>query len=194
MITARQIEAVLSGVLDGCGDAIADIDYRLVGTAAAAMRGVLLPAEDVDVLLRERADVDAFSAALSRHECLSPPQYLDGSKQYFASFEVQGIRIEFSTVEVESESDTTECIGTGPWNHFAMIRCGRRSAPVVALELRLLTELARGRADRYVPIWQFMQCHGFDAELLVRGLKERGISRVEHIDLTPLINPGIRLP
>ena len=192
VITTHQIEGVLSTVLDGCGDAVADTDYRLVGTAAAAMRGVLLPTEDIDVLLRERAGVDAFSAALSPHECLSPPQYLKGSKQYFASFEVQGIRVEFSTVELESESDTTECIGTGPWHHFDVIRCGCRSTPVVALELRLLTELSRKRSDHYVPIWQFMQCRGFDAELLVRGLRERGISRAEHLDLTSLINPDIR--
>jgi hypothetical protein len=37
-----------------------------------------------------------------------------------------------------------------------------------------------------------MQSSGYDAELLVRGLKERGISRAEHIDMTVLTNPDIR--
>ena len=189
VIRMPQIEAVMSAVLDGCGDAVAGTDYRVVGTAAAMLHGVDLPAADVDVLLRERAGVDAFIAALSQHECLSPARYLDCSKQYFASVKVQGIQVEFSTVEAQSESATSECVGNGPWSHFAMARCGRRSIPVVALELRLLTELSRGRADRYVPIWQFMQCHGFDAELLVRGLRERGISRAEHIDLAALTSP-----
>jgi hypothetical protein len=192
VIQIAQIEAVMAAVLDGCSNAVADTDYRIVGTAAALLHGVHLPAADVDVLLRTRAGVDAFSAALSPQQYLSPPQYLDGSKQYFASFKVRGVKVEFSTVETKSGSATGECTGNGPWNHFAMVRCGRKHIPVVALELRLLTELARKRADRYVPIWQFMQSNGYDAELLVRGLTERGISRAEHIDLTVLTNPDLR--
>ena len=183
MIQRSQIESVMSAILDGCGDSVADSDYRVVGTAAALLHGVHLPVADIDVLLRSRAGVDAFSAALGQYECLSPPKYLDCSRQYFASFKVQGIEIEFSTVEVNSESVTRECIGSGPWSHFVMARCGGRHVPIVALELRLLTELARGRADRYVPIWKFMQSRGYDRNFLARGLKERGISRVEHIDL-----------
>ena len=177
---------MLSTVLDECHDAIADTDYRVVGTAAAMLHGVHLPAADIDVLLRQRAGVDRFLAALCRHECLAPPQYLEGSRQYFAAVRIQGIKVEFSTVEAPSASATSECVGLGPWSHFAMVPCGRRSIPVVALELRLLTELARDRADRYIPIWQFMQCCGFDAELLGRGLRERGISQAKHIDLKPL--------
>jgi len=133
--------------------------------------------------------VDAFAAALSQQECLTPRQLLDHAKhakQYFAAFRVQGIRVEFSTIEVDTECATYECSGDGPWSHFSMVGCGCWDTPVVALELRLLTELARGRADRYVPIWQFLQSRGYDAALLRRGLKDRGITRAEHVDLTPL--------
>lgn len=186
MIQLPQVQAVMSTILDRSSDTVADSDYRVVGTAAALLHGVHLPAADVDVLLRERAGVHAFTAALSQQECLSPPQYLDCSKQYFASFRVQGITVEFSTVEADSKSATNECVGNGPWSHFSMVRCGCWYTPVVALELRLLTELARGRADRYIPIWQFLQSRGYDTALLGRGLRDRGITRSEHVDLTPL--------
>lgn len=186
MIQLPQVQSVMSTVLDRCSNAVADSDYRVVGTSAALLHGVHLPASDIDVLLRERAGIDAFAAALSQQECLSPPQYLDCSKQYFAKFRVQGIRVEFSTVEEDTKSATYECYGNGPWSHFSMVKCGCWNTPVVALELRLLTELARGRADRYIPIWQFLQARGYDAALLERGLKDRGITRAEHIDLTPL--------
>lgn len=186
MIRVPEIEAAISMVLDSCKDVVADTDYRIVGTAAALLQGVDLPAADIDVLLRKRSGVEAFSAALRRYECLSPPQFLSCSQQYFAAFRVQGITIEFSTVEAKTDSTTAECIGTGPWNHYSMARCGDKHIPVVALELRLLTELARRRADRYVPIWRFLQSRGYDAALLSRGLKDKGIFQAEHIDLTAL--------
>lgn len=43
--------------------------------------------------------------------------------------------------------------------------------PTVALELRLITELARQRPDRYTPIIQFMQVNGCDIELIHRGME-----------------------
>jgi hypothetical protein len=42
--------------------AAATVPYRLVGTAAALLQGVDLPVADVDVLLTDRAGVDAFAA------------------------------------------------------------------------------------------------------------------------------------
>ena len=186
MIEIPQVEAALSVVLGSDTAAARDTDYRIVGTAAALMLGVQLPAGDIDVLLRNRTGVDAFSAALSSWSCLSPPQYLEGSNQYFASYEIDGVEVEFSTVEGRNESDTGECTGRGPWIHYSLVTCVSRQVPVVSLELRLLTELARGRADRYVPIWEFMQLRGFDRELVARGLKERGITEAEHVDLVLL--------
>jgi hypothetical protein len=148
------------------------------------LRGV--PASDIDVLLKERAGVDAFSAVLSPCKCLSSPTYLAGSRQYFSSFEVHGVEVEFSTVEGANESDTSECTGSGPWTHYSMVACGDHQVPVVCLELRLLTEIARGRPDRYVPIWEFMQSRRYARDLLARGLEERGISEAEQMDLTQL--------
>ncbi|MEV4562144.1 hypothetical protein AB0K12_00080 [Nonomuraea sp. NPDC049419] len=39
--------------------------YRVGGTSAALLKGVQLPAGDIDVLVARRADVDTFAAALS---------------------------------------------------------------------------------------------------------------------------------
>ena len=107
-----QIEAVLKVVL-GCISAAPGHDYRIVGTAAARLHGVQLPVGDIDVLLRERAGVDAFCAALSSWSCLSPPTYLDGSRQYFAAYAIGGVAVELSTVEGHNGSDTGECTEIG---------------------------------------------------------------------------------
>ncbi|MEW6756475.1 MAG: hypothetical protein AB1505_36705, partial [Candidatus Latescibacterota bacterium] len=68
------------------------------------MHGVDLPVGDVDVLLRERSGVDALSSALSAYRCTAPPSYLEGSSQYFARFEVDGVVLEVSTVEAANAS------------------------------------------------------------------------------------------
>jgi hypothetical protein len=183
VLDRSRVEAVLSVVLNSVGTPVPDTDYRIVGTAAALLHGVPLPARDIDVLLKHRAGVDAFSAALSPWKCLSPPTYFEGSRQYFASHDIEGVAVEFSTVEWPNESDLGECTGPGPWIHYVPVTCGSRQVPVVCLELRLLTELARGRAERYVPIWNFMQMQGYDRDLVARGLQERGITGAEQLDL-----------
>lgn len=187
MIDLCQVEAALSVVLGSGPAAVPDTDYRIVGTAAALMHGVQLPAGDIDVLLKTRAGIDAFSAALPTRNCISSPMYLEGSRQYFTVYDIDGIRVEFSTVEWPCESDTYECIGRGPWTHYSLVPCGSRRIPVVNLELRLLSELARGRADRYVPIWESMRRREYDLDLVARGLRERGITGAGELDLAPLL-------
>jgi len=186
VIDISQVEAALSVVLGSGPAGGPDADYRIVGTAAALMHGVQLPAGDIDVLLKTRAGVDAFSAVLSAWNCLSPPTYLEGSRQYFASYDIDGVEVEFSTVEGPNDSDTSECMGRGPWAHYSLVTCGSKQVPVVGLELRLLSELARGRADRYVPIWEFMQLREYDHDLVARGLRERGITDADQLDLAQL--------
>jgi hypothetical protein len=41
----------------------AAIDYHLVGTSAALLHGVVLPVTDIEILVRERSNVDAFGLA-----------------------------------------------------------------------------------------------------------------------------------
>ena len=152
----------------------ATIEYRLIGTAAALLHGVTLPTRDVDILLKRREDVDAFGAALSRCTCLVTPVLLHGGRQYFARYDVDGVEVEFSTVEMETPSDLFEATGPGPWRHYAELYCGRHLVPTVALELRLLTELHRDRADRYQPIIDYLAAHGCDLDLVRRGLEASG--------------------
>jgi hypothetical protein len=190
VIEIFQVEAALSVVFGTDPVAVRDTDYRIVGTAAALIHGVQLPVGDIDVLVRERAGVDAFSAALSGWKSLLPLRYLEDSRQYCASYEVNGVEVQFSTVEWDNESDTGECTGPGPWTHYSLVTCGSIQVPVVNLELRLLTELARGRADRYVPIWEFIQPRGYDRDLVARGLKERGITEAAQMDLALLRDSG----
>ncbi len=150
--------------------ACAHIDYRLVGTGAALLHGVPLPAADIDILVKERHSVDAFGSALSAFRCVDAPAWLPQAKQYYGSWEVHGVGIEISTVEIASDGDTAECIGRGPWEHFVPLACGHYSIPTVALELRLITELSRNRPDRYEPLVQYMQMHGCDVDFVRRGL------------------------
>jgi hypothetical protein len=149
----------------------ARIAYRLVGTGAALLHGVRLPAGDIDILVKQREDVDALGSALSSFKCLDPPAWLPEARQYYANYEVNGIEVGISTVEVETASDALETLGRGPWEHFSLIPCGPYAVPTVALELRLITELGRERPDRYVPLIQHLQMHGCDIELVGRGLE-----------------------
>jgi hypothetical protein len=148
---------------------VKSVDFRLVGTAAALLQGVRLPVGDVDILLKDRRGVDLFSEALADFQVLAPPYFSQESKQYYASFRVEGTEVEFSTVETPSQSDTFERVGRGPWEHFSICRCDSMEVPVVALELRLLTEVFRGRRDRYQPIAEFMREHVYQVELVQCG-------------------------
>lgn len=170
------LEAALAAMLDAAMPACAHIPYRLVGTAAAVLHGVDLPAADIDILVKHRGDVDAFGAALSSFRCLSAPAWLPEARQYYGGYDVGGVDVEFSTVEVESDADTSETIGRGPWERYVAIPCGPHVVPAVALELRLITELVRGRPDRYGPIIRAMQAGGYDLAFVHRAMASAGLS------------------
>ncbi|MBI9043522.1 MAG: hypothetical protein JEZ06_03500 [Anaerolineaceae bacterium] len=150
-------------------------EYRLVGTSAALLRGVKLPAGDIDILVKERQAVDAISAALSSWDCVQPPEYLEKSRQYYSEFRVNGIELGISTVEWETEYDGIECIGPGPWEHFDKIKCGQFAVQTVSLELRLVSELIRERPERYDPLIQYMKKKGVDLDLFRQGMAARGM-------------------
>lgn len=171
---ARFLEA-LNVFLDHAMPACDRIEYRLVGTGAALLHGVSLPAADIDILVRERSSLDAFGAALSSFMCLEAPAWLTGSRQYYGNYEVNGVEVGISTVEVARDTDTRETLGRGPWERFTFLPCGRHSVPTVALELRLITELVRNRPDRYRPLIEHLQRQGCDIEFVRRGLVEAGL-------------------
>jgi hypothetical protein len=170
----RLVQALLA-FLDHTMPTCAHIEYRLVGTGAALLHGVSLPAGDTDILVRERHAVDAFSAALSSFKCLESPTWLAGSRQYYGNYVVEGVEVGISTVEIASDADTIETFGQGPWEHYTLLPCGRYAVPTVALELRLITELYRNRADRYQPLLLFMQQRGCDLPFIQRGLAAAGL-------------------
>jgi hypothetical protein len=179
---ARLIET-LTLVLDHTELVCSHIEYRLVGTGAALLHGVDLPAGDIDILVKRRKNVETFATALSFFRCLSPPTWLPHAHQYYGNYEVNGVEVGISTVELETESDAIETYGPGPWVHCALLPCGPYTVPTVALELRLITELARQRADRYEPILSFLGNHGCDADLVVRGLDRLGLSAARRDEL-----------
>lgn len=171
-LTLEALKATLMTFLDLAGDLPAKSEYRLLGTAAALLHGVRLPANDVDLMVRRRADVDSFGAVLSSFQCLVTPNWLPDAMQYYGNYLVNGVEIGFSTVEVESQRDTVETYGRGPWQHYSMLSCGPYSVPTVALELRLHTELHRNRPERYEPILQYLQKHGCDHDLMTRCISQ----------------------
>ncbi|NPV09776.1 MAG: hypothetical protein HPY83_17680 [Anaerolineae bacterium] len=171
----KRLERTLVAVLDLALPACSRFDWRLVGTAAALLHGVPLPTADVDILVRERAAVDAFSAALSSYPCAAAPAWLEHSRQYYCAYDVNGARMEFSTVEVPSDLEYIETFGLGPWVRCALLPCGPYSVPTVALELRLITELRRQRPDRYRPILEFMAVHGCDLRFIRSAIAAAGV-------------------
>jgi hypothetical protein len=179
MLSIDRLRGALTAALDLMASGRADVEYRLVGTGAALLHGVSLPAADIDLLVRERWQVDAIAAALGRDRCLSAPAWLAESRQYYANYEVRGVEVGISTVEVESEKDTIETFGPGPWVHYVLLPCGPYRVPTVVLELRLITELWRGRADRVQPIVRHLRANGCDMALLRRGMAARLPPRVQ---------------
>lgn len=178
-----ELREILSLVLDLLDPDVSGFEYRLVGTGAALAQGVQLPAGDIDILVAQRADVDKFAAALSGFRCLEPPAWLPEARQYFTHFEVEEIEAGASTVEVPTETDTFECIGPGPWNHYVDVKIGKHLVPVVRLELRLVSELVRNRPDRYMPLIEHMRAHGADLQLVHRAMNDRGVDPVRQVHI-----------
>lgn len=150
---------------------------RIVGTASSVLRGIEVPAGDVDILASERFVVDELATAAMDAEgrCLSSPAWVENPEfgQYFASFDVSGVRIEFSTVESKStRPEMGECAGDGPWQHFDVLELEGHRVPVVASELRLLSEISRFRPDRWEPIASHLSRNGYDEELLAAAIQQ----------------------
>jgi hypothetical protein len=185
-----RVDAVVAAILRDVPDA----DVRLVGTASSVLRGIDLPANDLDILFRDRDGIDASVAALGRHHLVTAgPEWIPDTCQYFARLEVRGAIVELSTVEIETVNDTMECFGAGPWQHFDPVTTSGGSVAAVATELRLLTELARGREDRYSPIVEFLRVRTCDLDLIRRGLADHGIPEAAEIEsVARLLGPPSR--
>ncbi|GEO81676.1 hypothetical protein [Pararhodospirillum oryzae] len=173
-LTIESLRARLARVLDLVAREGA-FRYRLIGTAAALLRGVPLVPGDVDFLAGARGDVDTFARALGAYRCLTPPTWMPSAWQYYAAFEVDGLKIEASTVERPSDSPFLETLGRGPWEHFSTIAAGDTRVAVVALELRLATELRRGRKEHADLLIHWMRDQGCDPRLLENALHAQGI-------------------
>lgn len=164
MITADQVVEAISPFLD---DMVRLSDrVRVVGTASSALRGIELPVADVDVLCRDRDTVDELVGASG-----SPPASLIQTPfghQYLADHQVRGVPVQFSTVEsdVGDRQRLAECVGEAPWRYFSLVTVAGRRVPVVASELRLASDLMRGRDDRWRPIAAHLLATGFDAKLV----------------------------
>src|SRR5687768_17255384 len=96
-LDAARVRRALTVVLDHVTPGQAALDFRVVGTAAAALQGVPLPVGDIDLLFKERRDVDRVGAALAAApgvECVLPPTDLGNARQYFARYLVSGALVE----------------------------------------------------------------------------------------------------
>ena len=138
---------------------------------------------DVDILVKERESVDAFALALAPFTCLVAPAWIPHGRQYYAEYEVDGVRVGISTVEWETDADGIECLGRGPWEHYVCASCGPYAVPAVALELRLVSELSRDRPDRYIPLIQHLRENGCDLDLVRRGMEARDLSQAVREDV-----------
>ncbi len=163
------------------------VEYRVVGTAAAMLRGVPLPVGDLDILLKERRGVDLFAQVLSDFPCITPPTYLADARQYFANYDVDGVKAELSTVEWETHSDAVECIGCASWEHFSLVGIDSFAAPVVALELRVVSELVRGRSKQFTVVAGFLRRNGCDIELVRRGMCAGGVPEQRQLEVLALL-------
>jgi len=170
-LTRRQICKALTLFFDCAAQELSDQRYCVVGTAAAVIQGVNLVAKDIDILVEKREAVDKVAHALERFPCIKPPIWMPDARQYYTAFEIQGTLVEISTVERETNSDCIETLGEGPYKHIERIKLGDHWVPVIKLELRLATELVRGRSERSLPLIRWLRKVGCDQPLLQRALQ-----------------------
>ena len=97
-LTQARLREALVAVLDRVLPTCPEVDYCLVGTGAALLHGVDLPAADVDLLARGRHDMDAFAAGLSSFPCLDAAAWLPEARQYYCKYDVNGVEVGISTV------------------------------------------------------------------------------------------------
>ncbi len=171
MLDKKLVEETLISVLSEVKPEAKGVEYRFLGTGAALLYGVVMPAGDIDILVKERRGVDVFSKGLKRFECLMAPTFLEDMRQYYAEHRIDSVEVDVSTVEIETDADWIETYGSGPWTHYVSLPCGPFQVPTVKLELRLITELYRNRPERYEPIIKFLKTKKFDESLLKRGTK-----------------------
>jgi hypothetical protein len=157
----------LRPMLERCDD-----DVLMVGTASSLLRGIDIEVHDVDLLCRHRAVVDVLCAAATDAgaRCRIGPQWQQspGFGQHFAEFDVDDVRLELSTIEPDAGSPLVvgECVGELPWRHFDVVELDGARVRIVASELRLLTEILRGRIDCAAAIHAHLASAGYDPDLL----------------------------
>jgi len=82
-----------------------------------------------------------------------------------------------------------ECFGKGPWRYFDLVSCGARTVPAVATELRLITEVSRGRAERLRPIVDHLRGTDYDTALIRRGLAHAGVTQAAMVQIIEALAP-----
>lgn len=157
-------------------------EVRVVGTASSLLRGIALPAADVDVLAREATIVDALVAAAETAagaRAVSAAGWVEQGdlRQYLAEVDIAGVAVQFSTVEPGGDPPAAgriaECTGFAPWRYFDVLEVEGFRVAVVATELRLLSEVVRLRLDRVGPLGAALAAGGYDAELLAAAAEQR---------------------
>lgn len=172
-LTKNKLSEILPKILKPLLDKEPLLEFRLVGTASALLHGVELPVNDIDILVKDRIFVDLFADIFKENNGFNPPEWIDITKQYYSTCLIDDIVVGFSTVEIDSNLDTIETFGFGPWKHFSIIELNNLQIPVVKLELRLVTELYRNRKNRIDPIVEYMKRNNYDFALLNRAMNTK---------------------
>lgn len=187
------LEWVVASLLDRMGPPSTTLDYRLVGTGAALAQGVALPARDVDILVAWRTDVDAVAEALP-NLVHAGPRWCADARRYGTRLRIGGVDVKISTAEPPVHADTLECLGAGPWRHFALVELGPRWVPAVSLELRLVSELVRCRAHHVDRLIAHLRSHGVDVRLLRRAMRDRAIDPARQTRVLDRLGAPAALP
>jgi hypothetical protein len=166
-LTRRQICKALTLFFDCAAQELSDQRYCVVGTAEA---------------------VDKVAHSLEHFPCIKPPIWLPDARQYYAAFEIQSALVEISTVERETNSDCQETLGEGPYKHIERIKLGDHWVPVIKLELRLATELVRGRSERSLPLIRWLRKVGCDQPLLQSAMQAGCVSEETQIEVVKRIS------
>jgi hypothetical protein len=76
-LSITKIETVLEKILQAINESKQTIEFRLIGTAAAMIKGVSIQTADIDLLAHSRKDVDIFCKIFENYMDTDSTQWID---------------------------------------------------------------------------------------------------------------------
>ncbi|MCS7460327.1 hypothetical protein N0M98_09245 [Paenibacillus doosanensis] len=177
-----------------------NLEWILVGSVGSVLQGCDMIPGDVDIYVKNQADVAQFAHLLkdfslvSRCELPYGDQWLSSLEepiftQTFGSgftwtkgrWRIEDFKVE--VVQISNSAGIPDSLdgdgiwegGRFIWSHCRNVTFGRHTVPTVPLEIQLESNLRRKRADRVQSILAALKQYGYDEKLIQKALSRENL-------------------